>query len=449
MLLAVLGLAVLACQEMKKEETTAVGLPEMSREIMAKSVIYEANIRQYSPEGSFNAFAQDLPELKKLGVDIIWLMPVYPISTTNSKGSLGSYYAVSDYTGVNPEFGTLADLKALINQAHELGMYVILDWVPNHTGWDHHWLKSHPDWYTQNEQGQPTHPVGTDWTDTADLNYDSAEMRAQMVKDMQYWITEAHIDGFRCDMAGMVPVDFWATTIPTLRAMKPIMMLAEAWEPALIDAGFDMAYGWETHHISNRIARTENDVNAWRHRMDEVSSMYPSGTILMNFTSNHDENSWNGSAPERLGPALETAAALMYTAPGMPLIYSGQEYNLDKRLLFFEKDSIDRVKSTMFGVYERLGALKKATNALDAGHGGAAYKDLPNSAGDRVLSFERSKGEDRLYYIANFSAEPKSFTVDIAGSLIDYMTGQPREFAPGDTWSLAPYQYHILLPKTP
>ena len=177
--------------------------------------------------------------------------------------------------------------------------------------------------------------------------------------------------------------------------------------------------------------------------------MYPSGTILMNFTSNHDENSWNGSAPERLGPALETAAALMYTAPGMPLIYSGQEYNLDKRLLFFEKDSIDRVKSTMFGVYERLGALKKATNALDAGHDGAAYKDLPNSAGDRVLSFERSKGEDRLYYIANFSAEPKSFTVDITGSLIDYMTGQTREFAPGDTWTLAPYQYHILLPKTP
>jgi len=422
---------------------TPTKIAPISKERIANAVIYEANIRQYSPQGSFEAFTADLPKIKELGVDIIWLMPIYPISTTKSKGSLGSYYAVSDYQKVNPEFGDLDDVKTLIDSAHKLDMYVILDWVPNHTGWDHVWLQQHPEWYTKDEQGKPTHPIGTDWTDTADLNYDNHDMRAQMLEDLKYWIKEVGIDGYRCDMAGMVPTDFWEHTIPELRALKPIFMLAEAWEPHLIQAGFNMVYGWETHHLSNDISNGHKPIDDFRRRMEDVKHQYAPEAILMNFTSNHDENSWNGSAPERLNDALELAAALMYTVAGMPLIYSGQEYDLDRRLLFFEKDSIDRSKGRMFEVYKQLGQLKKSTKALDTGVDAASYQNLNNSASDKILSFVRQKDEDQLVYMGNFSNEAVSFSVDYTGILIDFYTGKQVDLT--QELVLAPKAYLILL----
>ena len=422
---------------------TPTKIAPISKERIANAVIYEANIRQYSPQGSFEAFTADLPKIKELGVDIIWLMPIYPISTTKSKGSLGSYYAVSDYQKVNPEFGDLDDVKTLIDSAHKLDMYVILDWVPNHTGWDHVWLQQHPEWYTKDEQGNPTHPIGTDWTDTADLNYDNHDMRAQMLEDLKYWIKEVGIDGYRCDMAGMVPTDFWEHTIPELRALKPIFMLAEAWEPHLIQAGFNMVYGWETHHLSNDISNGHKPIDDFRRRMEDVKHQYAPEAILMNFTSNHDENSWNGSAPERLNDALELAAALMYTVAGMPLIYSGQEYDLDRRLLFFEKDSIDRTKGRMFEVYKQLGQLKKSTKALDTGVDAASYQNLNNSASDKILSFVRQKDEDQLVYMGNFSNEAVSFSVDYTGILIDFYTGKQVDLT--QELVLAPKAYLILL----
>ena len=422
---------------------TPTKIAPISKERIANAVIYEANIRQYSPQGSFEAFTADLPKIKELGVDIIWLMPIYPISTTKSKGSLGSYYAVSDYQKVNPEFGDLDDVKTLIDSAHKLDMYVILDWVPNHTGWDHVWLQQHPEWYTKDEQGNPTHPIATDWTDTADLNYDNHDMRAQMLEDLKYWIKEVGIDGYRCDMAGMVPTDFWEHTIPELRALKPIFMLAEAWEPHLIQAGFDMVYGWETHHLSNDISNGHKPIDDFRRRMEDVKHQYAPEAILMNFTSNHDENSWNGSAPERLNDALELAAALMYTVAGMPLIYSGQEYDLDRRLLFFEKDSIDRTKGRMFEVYKQLGQLKKSTKALDTGVDAASYQNLNNSASDKILSFVRQKDEDQLVYMGNFSNEAVSFSVDYTGILIDFHTGKQVDLT--QELVLAPKAYLILL----
>ena len=422
---------------------TPTKIAPISKERIANAVIYEANIRQYSPQGSFEAFTADLPKIKELGVDIIWLMPIYPISTTKSKGSLGSYYAVSDYQKVNPEFGDLDDVKTLIDSAHKLDMYVILDWVPNHTGWDHVWLQQHPEWYTKDEQGNPTHPIGTDWTDTADLNYDNHDMRAQMLEDLKYWIKEVGIDGYRCDMAGMVPTDFWEHTIPELRALKPVFMLAEAWEPHLIQAGFNMVYGWETHHLSNDISNGHKPIDDFRRRMEDVKHQYAPEAILMNFTSNHDENSWNGSAPERLNDALELAAALMYTVAGMPLIYSGQEYDLDRRLLFFEKDSIDRTKGRMFEVYKQLGQLKKSTKALDTGVDAASYQNLNNSASDKILSFVRQKDEDQLVYMGNFSNETVSFSVDYTGILIDFYTGKQVDLT--QELVLAPKAYLILL----
>ena len=440
LLLSIILINLISCSEMNQTPTK---IAPISKERIANAVIYEANIRQYSPQGSFEAFTADLPKIKELGVDIIWLMPIYPISTTKSKGSLGSYYAVSDYQKVNPEFGDLDDVKTLIDSAHKLDMYVILDWVPNHTGWDHVWLQQHPEWYTKDEQGNPTHPIGTDWTDTADLNYDNHDMRAQMLEDLKYWIKEVGIDGYRCDMAGMVPTDFWEHTIPELRALKPIFMLAEAWEPHLIQAGFNMVYGWETHHLSNDISNGHKPIDDFRRRMEAVKHQYAPEAILMNFTSNHDENSWNGSAPERLNDALELAAALMYTVAGMPLIYSGQEYDLDRRLLFFEKDSIDRTKGRMFEVYKQLGQLKKSTKALDTGVDAASYQNLNNSASDKILSFVRQKDEDQLVYMGNFSNEAVSFSVDYTGILIDFYTGKQVDLT--QELVLAPKAYLILL----
>ena len=440
LLLSIILINLISCSEMNQTPTK---IAPISKERIANAVIYEANIRQYSPQGSFEAFTADLPKIKELGVDIIWLMPIYPISTTKSKGSLGSYYAVSDYQKVNPEFGDLDDVKTLIDSAHKLDMYVILDWVPNHTGWDHVWLQQHPEWYTKDEQGKPTHPIGTDWTDTADLNYDNHDMRAQMLEDLKYWIKEVGIDGYRCDMAGMVPTDFWEHTIPELRALKPIFMLAEAWEPHLIQAGFNMVYGWETHHLSNDISNGHKPIDDFRRRMEDVKHQYAPEAILMNFTSNHDENSWNGSAPERLNDALELAAALMYTVAGMPLIYSGQEYDLDRRLLFFEKDSIDRTKGRMFEVYKQLGQLKKSTKALDTGVDAASYQNLNNSASDKILSFVRQKDEDQLVYMGNFSNEAVSFSVDYTGILIDFYTGKQVDLT--QELVLAPKAYLILL----
>jgi len=440
LLLSIILINLISCSEMNQTPTK---IAPISKERIANAVIYEANIRQYSPQGSFEAFTADLPKIKELGVDIIWLMPIYPISTTKSKGSLGSYYAVSDYQKVNPEFGDLDDVKTLIDSAHKLDMYVILDWVPNHTGWDHVWLQQHPEWYTKDEQGNPTHPIGTDWTDTADLNYDNHDMRAQMLEDLKYWIKEVGIDGYRCDMAGMVPTDFWEHTIPELRALKPIFMLAEAWEPHLIQAGFNMVYGWETHHLSNDISNGHKPIDDFRRRMEDVKHQYAPEAILMNFTSNHDENSWNGSAPERLNDALELAAALMYTVAGMPLIYSGQEYDLDRRLLFFEKDSIDRTKGRMFEVYKQLGQLKKSTKALDTGVDAASYQNLNNSASDKILSFVRQKDEDQLVYMGNFSNEAVSFSVDYTGILIDFYTGKQVDLT--QELVLAPKAYLILL----
>ncbi len=455
-----------ACQEKPKQNTatmTTTILTPITDEVLETSIIYEANIRQYSPEGSFKAFTKDIPKLKEMGVTILWVMPIYPISHTRRKATggafaddledpalrekaLGSYYAIADYKGVNPEFGTIEDFRELVRVAHKNGIYVILDWVANHTGWDHTWLREHPEWYTKDEQGNVTHPVGTDWTDTADLNYDNWEMREQMVQDMLYWVKQENIDGFRCDMAAMVPTDFWKGAIERLRAEKPLFMLAEAWEPHLMDNGFDMAYGWETHHVMNRIAKGENSVAAWDHRMHEVDSMYRSHHMLMNFTSNHDENSWAGSVFERMGPATETFAALSYATPSMPLIYSGQEYDMDKRLLFFEKDTIEKKEnSEFFEIYKRLGALKKEQLALNGGKDPGSYQRINTSDNVHVLAFERAKEGQRVIYVANMSNEPREFTLDYEGSFKDHKTGDELSFNGETTHVFEPWEYHILI----
>jgi glycosidase len=326
-------------------------------------------------------------------------MPIFPISQTKRKATggdnskfasempakeqhkyLGSYYAVSDFKKVNPEFGTLEEFRNLVKTAHENGMYVILDWVPNHTGWDHVWIKQHPEYYTQNEKGEIIDPINPEtgktwgWTDVADLNYDNQNLRKEMTDDMKYWLLKEGVDGFRCDVAGNVPLDFWQQAIPELRKEKNIFMLAEAWEPELLkDNLFDMAYAWDGHHTSNKIAQGKENVAAWDKYMIERNSKYEVNDILMNFVDNHDENSWNGTIQSRLGAAEEAITALTYVMPGMPLIYSGNEYGLKHSLKFFEKDSIPKTKGKEWELRTKLGVLKNENIALNGGKNPASY----------------------------------------------------------------------------
>lgn len=432
-------------REVKLNENNQDSIAPISNEVMESAVIYEANIRQYSPEGTFEKFTEDIPKLKELGVKIIWVMPIYPISTTKSKGSLGSYYAISDYTKVNPEFGNLDDVKNLVNTAHQNGMYVILDWVANHTGWDHVWLKDHPEYYTKNEKGEITHTVGTDWTDVADLNYDNPEMRAEMLEDMKYWLKEANVDGFRCDVAGMVPLDFWENTVVELKKVKPVFMLAEAWEPNLLENAFDMAYGWDTHHRMNAIAQGKETVINWDNRMNQIDTLYQKDDILMNFITNHDENSWSGTVKERMGDASEVMLALSYLTPGMPLIYSGQEYDMDKRLLFFEKDTIPKTKGKVWPLLAKLGELKNNNKALNGGKNAASYHKINSSDNKNILIFSREKENNKITFMANLSSNEVTFTSEKEGESVDFFTKEKLIFSKEKELTFKPWEYKLLI----
>ncbi|MVO09014.1 alpha-amylase [Flavobacterium sp. TP390] len=476
----ILALSILAslwsCKEDKKEAIsepiaeTAKEIAEFSPEMTENAVIYEANIRQYSAEGTFNAFTKDIPQLKELGVKIIWLMPIFPISETKRKATggenskfasempeaeqakyLGSYYAVSDFKKVNPEFGTIEDLRNLVTTAHENGMYVILDWVPNHTGWDHVWIKEHPEFYTQNEKGEIIDPINPEtgetwgWTDVADLNYENQELRKTMTNDMLHWIKNENIDGFRCDVAGNVPTDFWQQAIPTLRKEKNIFMLAEAWEPELLkDNLFDMCYSWEGHHTMNKIAQGKENVTNWDSFMDKRLKEYEADDILMNFVDNHDENSWNGTIQERLGDASEVMIALSYMTPGMPLIYSGDEYDLEHRLKFFEKDSIPKTKGKNWDIFKKMGALKVNQVALNGGKNKAAYKRITTSNDQNVLAFEREKNGEKVIFIANLSKSNQIFTTDLEGKFKNLLTNDDFSLNKNQNIELKPWKFVIL-----
>ncbi|WP_299836176.1 alpha-amylase family glycosyl hydrolase [uncultured Tenacibaculum sp.] len=465
-----ISLLLLSCkQEQKKEEkvaekqenTVAEVLKPISKDVLETAVIYEANIRQYSPEGSFDAFTKDIPELKKLGVKIIWLMPVFPISETKRKATggenskfasefpegerekyLGSYYAVSDFKKINPEFGTIEDFRELVKTAHDNGIYVILDWVPNHTGWDHTWLTTNPDFYTKNDKGEVVHPEGTDWTDVADLNYDNPELRKQMIADMSHWITNEGVDGFRCDVAGQVPTAFWQEAIPQLRAKKDIFMLAEAWEPELLKDGlFDMGYGWDRHHAMNHIAKGEKNVKEWDSTFIKDQKRYAKDDIIMTFVTNHDENSWNGTIKERMGEGANAFTVLSYVTPGMPLIYSGQEYGLSHRLKFFEKDSIPKAKGAAWNLLAELANLKKTNKALNGGKEKASYTniDLKN---DHVLAFSREKEGDKVTFVGNLSKDSQKVTLPLTEDQKDYFT--KKEFKGTTEVELQPWEYLVL-----
>lgn len=462
----------MACKEGSTETSESIEMVvedvflPINNEILAQAVIYEANIRQYSPEGTLNAFTADIPTLKKLGVKIIWLMPIHPISEVKRKAEgeklvseitdleerkkyLGSPYAVADYTAVNPDMGTLDDFDNLVKTAHENGMYVILDWVPNHTGWDHAWITEHPDFYTKNEAGEITDPLQDDgtpwgWSDVADLNYDNTEMRKAMIDEMRFWITEHNVDGFRCDVAHGVPLDFWQESIPALRKEKDIFMLAEAELPEIMNNDlFEMSYSWEFHHLLNAIAKGEKTVGALDVYMATRATKWESDDILMQFVTNHDENAWAGPVKERMGDATEAMTALVYCVPGMPLVYSGQEYDMDYRLSFFGKDTIPKTKGSMYPILSKLGTLKNTLKALDGGKNPASAERIFTS-NENVFAFRRVKDGQELIYVANLSKDPAAFTYPVLGNYIDAMKDQTIEIVAGEVHQFAPWQYLIL-----
>ncbi|PLX24008.1 MAG: alpha-amylase [Marinilabiliales bacterium] len=417
-----------ACNQSSSEQVSDVEYKKVEHVDWSKNLsIYEVNIRQYTPEGTFNAFAEHLPRLKELGTDILWIMPIHPIGEKNRKGNMGSYYAVKDYYGINPEFGTEEDLRDLIEKIHGLDMYVIIDWVANHSAWDNQTIYDHPEWYKTDDDGNIIPPVA-DWSDVAGYNYDIPEMRDYMVEALKYWVEEFDIDGYRCDVAGMVPVDFWNRARYELDQIKPVFMLAEAHESELHEFAFDMTYAWSDHFIWNEIAQGKKTIVDLVEQFEKVKTEYKSSDYRMNFVSNHDENSWKGSVFERLGDAAQAFVVLSATVPGMPLVYSGQEACLDKRLAFFEKDTINWDKDcSMDDLYKSLLKLKKENPALWNGDFGGPMERIATTADDKIFAFSRIKDDHKVITILNLSPEEVEFelTTQIeALNLTELFTGE-------------------------
>ncbi|MCW1384383.1 alpha-amylase family glycosyl hydrolase [Novosphingobium sp. KCTC 2891] len=395
------------------------GVSQVVHPAWSKSAnIYEVNIRQYTPEGTFRAFEKHLPRLRKMGVDVLWIMPINPISKKERKGSLGSYYAVSDYKAINPEYGDLADFRHLVDAAHRQGFKVIVDWVANHTGWDHVWVEQHPDWYKRNAKGELEGYHYTDlsdhheetWADVIGLDYGKPEVREGMIDAMGYWLKAADIDGFRCDVAWTLPVAFWDEARTKLDRIKPVFMLAEADTPEMQVHAFDMTYDWKLYHLLIDVARGKAGAADLARLYTDPPRRYPAGAYRMTFTSNHDENSWNGTDRELYGDGADAMAVLAATLPGMPLVYSGQEDGLNKRLKFFDKDTIAWGRFGRAAFYRSLLKLKHHHPALASGME-PGNMELVDAGNPGVFAFRRVKGGDRVTVAVNLTAKPAAVTL--------------------------------------
>lgn len=425
------------------EPYVRIAHPDWTRD----AAIYQINTRQFTPEGTFAAAQSQLPRLKALGVDILWLMPVHPIGEENRKGTLGSPYAVKDYFAVNPEFGTVQDLKAFVDAAHAQGMRVILDWVANHTAWDNPLRTQHPEWYKRSWDGNFRPTPWWDWTDIIELDYRQKGLREYMAKALRYWVEEVGVDGYRADVAGFVPLDFWEDVRAELDTVKPVFLLGE-WESRdLHAAAFDATYAWSWWDAMHKIAKGQADTNALHGYYSWNENFYPKDALRMVFTSNHDKNSWEGTDREIFGDMLPAAIALSVVGEGMPMFYNGQEAGLDERLEFFEKDPIAWREHPNATLIRELLALKSATAALANGAWGATMVHVPSDAQGKVLSFVRQDATSKVFAVFNLT--PAAQTVTFREGLFP---GEYREFrggavalAEGETMTLAPWQYRIFV----
>lgn len=412
--------------------------------------IYQINTRQFTPEGTLKAAQKELPRLKKLGMDIIWLMPIHPIGELNRKGTLGSPYSVKDYKAVNPEFGTFQDLKNFVAAAHELGMYVILDWVANHSAWDNVWIKDNAHWYERDHEGNYRPTPWWDWSDIIELDYSQKGMRAAMIDAMSYWVREADIDGYRADVAGFVPLDFWQDVRQALDEIKPVFMLAE-WESRDLHAkAFDMTYAWTWHEAIHHVTNHPGNLGKLFVYYSWNESAYPKDSYRMTYITNHDVNAWEGTISERFGDAAEMVLALSYVGEGMPLIYNGVEAGMKQRLAFFEKDPIQWAEHPFTDLIQRFNELLKENTALWHGRHGATMIRVWNDNPDRVFSFVRQNENNKVLVVMNMSdkAEQVVLTDNLhKGNYRDFSNGKQVNFSGDTAFKLKPWEYRIFIAK--
>ena len=442
------------------------------------ATIYEVNLRHYTKENTFKSFEAQIPRLKEMGIDILWFMPINPVSVKNRKGELGSPYSIGDYYKTNPDYGTLDDFKSMVKAIHDAGMHIIIDWVPNHTGWDNPWITEHPDWYTHDKDGNIIDPIDYNtgkswgWTDVADLNFDNKEMRIGMIDALKYWINETGIDGFRMDVAHGVPVDFWAQCADSLYKIKPLFMLSEGEVPDIVNNGTFIAdYGWEMHHTLNEIAATQGASRIKRANVEQgnvkegekaiiqktaldidtilakKSNQYQKG-YQMQFTSNHDENSWADTEFARMGDGHLAFAVLTATFNGFPLVYTGQESAMDKKLEFFKKDEIPWGDYKYAPFYKTLFDLKHRNKALWNGSYGGPLVKIKTGNDTNIYAFTREKDGDKVLVIINLSSKDQKGNIQgAAGSYTDVFTATKQEWKDGDSISLKPWEYKVYSNK--
>lgn len=432
-LLAIIGLGIASCTVQNRNKKNM----ELPKEWKTTTNIYEVNLRQYTEEGTFRAFEKEMPRLKSMGIKTLWFMPVTPIAQQNKKGSLGSQYAASDYTSINPEFGTMEDFKHMVNEAHRLGFKVIIDWVANHTGWDHIWTKTHPEFYLKDPDGKFHIASGMD--DIIELDYENQEMRKEMIEAMKFWVKETDIDGFRCDLAAWVEVDFWQQARPEVEKIKPLFWIGEFDELENPEYGkvFDASYSWTWMHKSEDYYKKNLPLQELKDLLIKYSSI---GDASMRawFTTNHDENSWNGTEYEKYGVIAKPMAVFSATWNGIPLLYSGQELPNMKRLEFFEKDVIKWTNNyQMADFYKTLLNLKASNPALRGGDPNVTTYLLNTTANDKILAYLRRNGNDEVLVVLNMSKEPANFSIvdeNLSGTFKNVFDGMKRDFTSGKSF---------------
>lgn len=449
-------------ENVENEKDTAVSEEETAGtryqpEWTKDAVIYEVNVRQYTEEGTFAAFAEHLQEIKDMGITVLWFMPIHPISETNRSGTLGSYYSVTDYRAVNPEFGTEEDFAALVEQAHEMGFHVMMDWVANHTGWDCEWITGHPDWYTQDAAGEIISPEGMGWPDVADLNYDSKEMRKEMISCMKYWIEQYDIDGYRCDYATGVPTDFWEAAREELETVKPVYMLAEDnINEGLLEKAFDFNYNWGLYDVLGPVAKDTKTADRIKLYIPDD---FPDGAYSLNFLDNHDKNSYESTIMSRYGEdVIPSMFALIYTIPGAPLVYTGDEIGLDHSLEFMERDPVDwdGTGRSYRELLAALGSIRSGNPALYCGNYGGSIEYYETEK-KSVLAFSRQKDGNLVKCIFNMSKRETEVNLSdiVDGQETCLLHGQGAEYLDTEGYPVAeddltgkvtlqPWEFYIL-----
>lgn len=458
--LGILFLLTACNQEAQKIIVPRKRMTYLDPKITQDAIIYQVNIRNYSAEGTFNAFTKDIPKLKAIGIKIIWLMPVQeigelkrrithtttleeikdPLAKTTTKGNP---YAIKEYKEIHPEYGSDFDLKNLIKIAHTNGMYVVLDWVANHTAWDHRWITVHPEWYIKNKKGTPIAPYN--WIDVAQLNYASADLHFAMIDEMKYWVQKFDVDGFRCQVASEVPTLFWERAAKELKKIKPLLMIAEAEKESLLKNAFDVEYAWEAHHILNGIAQSKMNVLDLDRYLEKEAKDFPKDKMRLHFISNYDENIWNDTEYQRMGQAVEVMTVVTYILNGVPLIYNGQEYDSHKRFRAYQKDTLLHQEGKMMPLYKRLKDLKRTNSFLHTGKKPASYHRITTND-DRVFWMcKRKKNHQELFFIANLSNKKQKLKWPISGHFEEFLKKKSIDIENESECDFQPWEYKILI----